>query len=217
MHSPVRQFLVYVAILLLPCFALWTVVSGLLAVPATGLVNLLLSNWFPDIVHSVAANNGEALLLTRFGEDAGSAVPLAQADYRLAFSLNTRILSYSLAFYTTLHFATHRQAFFGSYINGFILLYGLFVAGLAALGVKELQQNLPTPFANQDAVWIPGANLVAICYQLSVLIVPTVAPVAVWLFQNRDAEILRDLPGLNDRQREGEGSGAGPDRALGDA
>lgn len=197
MHRPVRQFLVYVGILLLPCFALWTLASGALALPAAGLVDLLLSAWFPDLVHGVVANQGEALLLTRFGELDGRAVPLEQADYRLAFTLNTRILSYSLAFYTTLHFATYRKRVLGSYVNGVIVLYALLVAGLLALGIKELQQNLPVPFANQRAVWIPGNNLMALCYQFSVLIVPSVAPVAVWLFQNRDSEVLRGLPGLS--------------------
>lgn len=193
MHSPVRQFLVYVAVLLLPCFAFWAVISGPLALPATGLVNLLISSWFPDLVFGVSANDGEALVLTRFGELQGRAVPLAEADYRLAFSLNTRILSYSLAFYTTLHFATRRDEYLGSYINGAFVLYVLFVLGLATLVIKELQQNLPLAFANQQAAWIPGTNLIAVLYQFNILIVPGLAPLALWFFQNRDTEVLADL------------------------
>ena len=91
MGSPVRQFFVYVAVLLLPCFALWTLASATLALPAIGLVNLLLSNWLPDVIFGIAPISGEALLMTQFGELQGKAVPLADAEYRLAFRLDTPV------------------------------------------------------------------------------------------------------------------------------
>jgi hypothetical protein len=105
----VRQFLIYVFTLLIPCFALWTVVSGLLSIPATGMINMILTAWFPDVVNALYVDGANALLLTEFGENNGQLIPLSEAEYRLGFQVNTRILSYSLPFYTALHFATQKK------------------------------------------------------------------------------------------------------------
>ncbi len=104
-----RQFLLFVFVLLIPCFALWTVASGLLAIPAIGLANTVLTHWFPDVVSAVYVQGEEALLMTQFGEHNGRVIPLSEAEYRMGFELNTRILSYSLPFYTALHFATQKK------------------------------------------------------------------------------------------------------------
>ena len=63
-----RQFLLYVFVLLIPCFVLWHVTSGTLAAPAVGLVHLALTNWFPDVVNGLFLDGTEALLMTEFGE-----------------------------------------------------------------------------------------------------------------------------------------------------
>ena len=96
----VRQFLLYVFTLLIPCFVLWTVASGPIAIPAIGVADMILSSWFPDVVNGLFIDGPNALLLTEFGEQNGQPIPLSQAEYRLGFVMNTRILSYSLPFYT---------------------------------------------------------------------------------------------------------------------
>ena len=82
-----RQFLLYVFALLIPCFVFWTVTSGALATPAVGLVHLILTHWFPDVVNALYLDGPNALLMTQFGEMAGELVPLAGAEYRLGFQL----------------------------------------------------------------------------------------------------------------------------------
>lgn len=186
-----RQFLLFVFVLLIPCFALWTVASGLLAIPAIGMVNTILTHWFPDIVSTVYVQGEEALLMTQFGEDNGRLIPLSEAEYRLGFELNTRILSYSLPFYTALHFATQKKEYFNSYVYGLCVLYPFFILGLLCLCLKELMVGLGTTFFEQPGVYVPDPNLIGLCYQLSVLIVPTLVPAALWLWQSKDLPILQ--------------------------
>jgi hypothetical protein len=191
----VRQFLLYVFVLLIPCFALWSVASGPLAVPAIGFVNLVLTHWFPDVVNALYVDGAKALLMTEFGEEGGGAVPLASADYRLGFELNPRVLSYSLPFYTALHFATQKQDYLNSYVWGSLVLYALLAIGLLCLCLKELMVGLGPLFLEQPGVFVPHANVIGILYQFSVLIVPTLAPAALWLWQSKESLLLREALG----------------------
>ena len=188
-----RQFLLFVFVLLIPCFALWNIASAPIALPAVGIVSMLLTNWFPDVVHVLYASGPEAILMTEFGENAGQLIPLSEADYRLGFELNTRILSYSLPFYTALHVATHKKTYLTDYLGGVLILYILFVLGLLCLCLKELMVNVSAPFFNQADSFVPYAEVIAIAYQFSVLIVPTLAPAVVWLWQSKDSQLLQGI------------------------
>ncbi len=188
-----RQFLLFVFALLIPCFALWNFASAPIALPVIGLVNMLLTNWFPDVVHMLYASGPEAILLTEFGENAGQLIPLGETDYRLGFEINTQILSYSLPFYTTLHFATQKKSYLNDYIGGVLILYTLFVLGLISLCLKELMVNVRIPFFDQPGVFVPYAEVIAIAYQFSVLIVPTLAPAVLWLWQSKDSKLLQGV------------------------
>ena len=119
----IRQFLLYVFVLIIPCFVLWTGTSTTLTTPAIGLVHLILTQWFPDIVNALYLDGKNALLMTQFGESNGQLVPLYEAQYRLGFQINPAILSYSLPFYTALHFATQRDQYLAAYLWGLLLLY----------------------------------------------------------------------------------------------
>jgi len=187
-----RQFLLYVFTLLVPCFALWTVASGPMAIPAIGFVNSLLTHWFPDIVNALYVNGPKALLMTEFGEKGGMLIPLAQAEYRLGFEVNPRVVTYSLPFYTALHFATQKKEYLGSYLWGMLVLYALIVFGLLCLCLRELMVNLGAAFFTQDGVFVPNAEVIGILYQFSVLIVPTLAPAVLWVWQSQQSPLLRN-------------------------
>jgi uncharacterized membrane protein YqaE (UPF0057 family) len=190
-----RQFLLFVFALLIPCFVLWTVASGQLAAPAIGLVNLLLTHWFPDVVNALYVDGSQALLMTEFGEKDGGLIPLIGAEYRLGFKVNTRIISYSLPFYTALHFATQKNNYMSSYVWGLLVLYPFFVFGLLCLCLKELMVNVGADFFNQPGVFVPDANVIGILYQFNVLIVPTLAPAILWLWQSKDSPLLQTALG----------------------
>lgn len=186
-----RQFLIYVFTLLIPCFGLWTVLSEPLAMPAIGFVNSMLTHWFPDVVHALYISGTKVLLTTEFGELDGHLVPLAGAQYRLGFEVNTQIITYSLPFYTALHFATQKDSYLSGYMAGVLVLYPLIVLGLLCLCLKELLVNLGPRFTEQPGVFVPNAELIAILYQFSVLLVPTLVPAMLWAWQSRRSPLLR--------------------------
>lgn len=188
-----RQFLLFVFTLLIPFFALWTIASAPIALPAIGIAGMLLTNWFPDVVNALYASGSEAILMTEFGESAGQLIPLREAEYRLGFEVNTQILSYSLPFYTALHFATEKKTYLADYLWGVLMLYGLFVFGLVCLCLKELMVNVGAPFFNQPGALVHYAEVIAIAYQFSVLIVPTLAPAALWIWQSKDSKLLQGV------------------------
>lgn len=199
-----RHFLFLAIVLLIPCFVLWTVASAALALPAIGLVDMMLTAWFPDVVNALDADGVEALLMTELGELNGKIVALKDAEYRLGYRLNTGILSYSIPFYTALHLATKRQGYLGSYFRGIVALYALFVFGLLFLSLKELMVNLGAVFFQQAGVFVPHANLIGILYQFNILIVPTLAPVVLWAWQNHDTPLLKDSFNFDRRSIAGE-------------
>ncbi|GAB5453735.1 MAG: hypothetical protein Hals2KO_40630 [Halioglobus sp.] len=201
-----RPFLIYVFALLLPCFGLWFATSSFLALPVIAVVHEILVAWFPQVVHAVYADNTSVFLATAYGQKAGMLVPLAEAEYRFGFSIDTRILSYSLPFYSALLFATRREDYLVSWLQGVIVLYLLFAIGLLAICLKNLMTTVPEQFFGQAEVTVPGANLIAIGYQVNVLLVPTLAPVMLWLWQSRETTLLRDLlppPGREKSQAKG--------------
>ena len=61
--------------------------------------------------------------------------------------------------------------------------------------MKELMVGLGENFFGQTGVFVPDSNVIGILYQLSVLIVPTLAPSMLWLWQSKDAPLLQTVFG----------------------
>nr|WP_240732730.1 exosortase H-associated membrane protein [Halioglobus maricola] len=190
-----RQFLLFVFALIIPCFALWTVAADLVAMPVVGLTNMILGGWFPNTVDSIVFQNSDVYLLTQFGEAGGRPVPAEQSEYQFGFRINPAILSYSLPFYATLHFATQKDKYLGGFVSGVMVLYPFILFGLVSLCMKDLMVNLGALFMEQPGIFIPNGNVIGLFYQLNVLIVPTVAPIGVWAWQSRDTELFQSLLG----------------------
>lgn len=199
--ADLRQFLLFLFALLLPCFALWHVAAAALALPAIGFVNTLLAQWFPAVVDVLYADGDSALLMTVFGESGGRPVPASQSEYQLGFAVNTRLVSYALPLYTALHFATPRRDYFNAWVLGLLGLYPIIALGLLCLCLKELMAGLGASFLAQPDAWVPPANAIALAYQVSVLLAPTLAPIGIWLWQNRGTPLLGSL--LDSRLRPG--------------
>ncbi|MEH6585137.1 MAG: exosortase H-associated membrane protein [Halioglobus sp.] len=199
-----RQFLLFAFALIIPCFALWTLVAGVISMPAVGLTSLTLQAWFPDVVDGLLFRGSDAVLMTHFGELNGGPVPPEQSEYQLGFRVNPSILSYSLPFYAALHFATQKDEYLGSFVVGLFVLYPLILVGLISLCLKELMVNLGSLFFEQQGVLVPNPTFIALFYQLNVLIVPTVAPIVLWAWQSRDTQLVRGILNLGPAPEEAE-------------
>jgi hypothetical protein len=192
-QHPFRQFLLLAFALLLPCFAVWSAASAWLAIPAIGFTNMILTGWLPDFVAGVYVQGSKALLVTQFGELDGRLVPANQAGDTIAYLLDHRILSYSMPFYTALHFATPGEKRPGSFFVGLVVLYALLVTGMVSLSLKDMMVNLGTQFLQHPTAAVPPANLIALVYQFNVLILPTLAPVLLWAWQSRSTPLLQQM------------------------
>lgn len=195
-QNHLKQFLLLVFALLIPCFGLWAFFSAALVTPVIGLAHLLLSNWFPDTVNMVYQQGADAMLMTRFDQIDGQLVPVTTADAGLGFRENTRIITYSIPFYAALHFAAAKDNYLANFGWGLLVLYPFILLGLICLCLKDLMVTLGGTFLQQPGA--PGPDVIGIAYQLSVLIVPTLLPVMVWAWQNRDSALLRTLQPAED-------------------
>lgn len=188
------RFIGMVLLLMVPFFALWYALGALPAVPALWLAEALLSWALPEVVQSVAIEGHQLLVLTQFGEMGETVVPLEQADYQLAFPLNTRILSYSIPFYAALHFSSRIDGSLERFARGLLVLWALMFIGIVSVTLKNLMLGL-----GGDLLWettttpLPSADAIALLFQFSTLIVPTVAPVLLWAWSVRDSPHWRAL------------------------
>jgi len=188
-----RQFLLFAFVLLIPCFAIWSFLSAALVTPVIGLVHLLLSHWFPDIVNVVYQQGADMVLMTRLDQVGGQWVPAATDSEGLGFRINTRIITYSIPFYMTLHFATDKKHYLANLFWGLLILFPFIWLGLVCICLKDLMINVGSVFLEQPGVFVPGPAVIGIFYQLSVLIVPTLLPVIIWAWQSRETQLLRNL------------------------
>ncbi len=189
----IRRFIGLVLVLLLPSFVLWMAISPWLAGPAVWLSNALLTAWMPDVVAAVQLNGAQALVMTNYGELDGRIVSATLAGYQMGFPSDVRLLSYSIPFYAALHFATPQTDSLARFGWGLWFLYPLVVLGLIAVSLKNLMLGLGGVFFSQEALWLPNAHLIGIFYQLSILIIPPVAPILVWTWQSRENPLLQQF------------------------
>ena len=63
--------------------------------------------------------------------------------------------------------------------------------GLVAIAAKDLMLVVGAPFLSLGAV--PPMPIIGLAYQTSVLLIPSLAPVMIWLFQLRDTPLWRQL------------------------
>lgn len=188
-----RQFLLLVFLLLIPCFALWDFLSAILVTPVIGLAHLILSNWFPDTVNVLYQQGADAVLMTRFDQVDGRLVAALDPESGLGFKENTRIITYSIPFFAALHFATEKKDYLADFFWGLLLLYPFILLGLVSLCLKDLMVTLGAAFLEQPSTLVPGPDVIGMTYQFSVLIVPTLIPVLIWAWQSRETPLLQGL------------------------
>lgn len=188
------RFIGLVILLMIPCFALWYALGALPAAPAVWLVQLGMPWALPEVIETVTLDQNKLVVFSRFGEDSsGNVVPLAQAEYQLAFPQSVRLLSYSLPFYTALHFASSIEASLERYARSILVLWLLMLVGFVAVALKDLMLGVGALMYDTAGLPLPPPAVIGLLYQFSVLIVPTVAPILLWAWVVRDSPRWRAL------------------------
>ena len=191
-----RQFVL--TLILMPItFGVWYAAGTLFAAPAVWLCDFLLSSAYPNIVEAVGLRGVEVLVRTQFGEHGGVIMAAADAGNRIALEINTRLVSYSIAFYAALLMASNLKDAIYKFCVGLFWLWLIMTFGLASILGKDLLLMVGAPFLNAPGV--PPADLIALTYQFNVLLMPTLAPVCLWFWQLRGSPLWEAL--ANDIKR----------------
>ena len=181
-----RQFVL--TLILMPItFGIWYAAGALFAAPAVWLTDFLLSNAYPNIVEAAGLQGAEMMVRTQFGEDAGVIMAAADAGNQIALEINTRLVSYSIAFYAALLMASNLKDAMYKFCIGLVWLWLVMAFGLASILGKDLLLMVGAPFL--DAPGVPPADLIALTYQFNVLLMPTLAPVCLWFWQLRGSPL----------------------------
>ena len=191
-----RQFVLTVTLMPIT-FGIWYAAGTLFAAPAVWLCDFLLSSAYPNIVEAVGLQGVEALVRTQFGEDGGVIMAAADAGNQIALEINTRLVSYSIAFYAALLMASNLKDAIYKFCIGLFWLWLIMAFGLASILGKDLLIMVGAPFLNAPGV--PPADLIALTYQFNVLLMPTLAPVCLWFWQLRGSPLWEAL--ANDIKR----------------
>lgn len=185
-----RQFVL--TLILMPItFGIWYAAGTLFAAPAVWLTDFLLSSAYPAIVEAAGLQGVEMMVRTQFGEDGGVIMAAADAGNQIALEINTRLVSYSIAFYAALLMASNLKDAMYKFCIGLFWLWVIMAFGLASILGKDLLLMVGAPFLNAPGV--PPADLIALTYQFNVLLMPTLAPVCLWFWQLRGSPLWEAL------------------------
>ena len=185
-----RQFVL--TLILMPItFGIWYAAGTLFAAPAVWLTDFLLSSAYSNIVEAAGLQGVEMMVLTQFGEDGGVVMAAADSGNQIALEINTRLVSYSIAFYAALLMASNLKDAMYKFCIGLFWLWLIMAFGLASILGKDLLLMVGAPFL--IAPGVPPADLIALTYQFNVLLMPTLAPVCLWFWQLRGSPLWEAL------------------------
>ena len=185
-----RQFVLTLALMPVT-FGIWYAAGTLFAAPAVWVCDLIFGLAYSSIIDSTGLQGVEMVVVTQFGETSGSIMSAAQAGNQIMLEINTRLVSYSIAFYAALLMASNVKDPLYKFCAGLFWLWLIMAFGLASILGKDLLLMVGGPFLNAPGV--PPADLIALTYQFNVLLMPTLAPVCLWFWQLRGSPLWEAL------------------------
>ena len=103
-----RQFVL--TLILMPiAFGIWYAAGALFSAPAVWLCDMLIQAAYPHLIESVWLQDMKMGALTQFGMLGGEVVAASAAGNQIELEINTRLVSYSIAFYAALLMASSLQ------------------------------------------------------------------------------------------------------------
>ncbi|MFV0477458.1 MAG: exosortase H-associated membrane protein [Parahaliea sp.] len=191
-NSPYR-YMGWVLLLMIPLFGLWYAGGTLSAAPAFYLAKIILQWWIPEIVDQVTLDGTRMLVVTLFDDQNGQIVAATETGGQMAFPVETRLQSFSIPFFAALLFASRVSQPFERFSRGLLILWLLMAFSFVFVTFKNLMLGLGQTFFDSASLPLPPPTLIALLYQLSVLIVPTLVPVILWLWMAKDSPMLQQI------------------------
>ncbi len=195
----IKQQLVLSLTLLPITFALWYAAGALFAAPSAWVASQLLPLLWPSIIIETGFDQTVFFVITDFGILDNTIVAAEQVGSEIVVEANTRLLSYSVPFYAALIWGAKLEDSFERFARGLLVLWFFMLLGLLSMIAKDLMLVIGEPYLRQTAL---PPSAIALCYQFSVLLMPSLVPVALWLWQLRDTPLWHGFAAqLSDHSR----------------
>jgi hypothetical protein len=185
--AALRWFVLYVFLLLIPCFGFWVAADSFLNAPAFISMAKLLPALWSEWIAKVEFHQSTMYVQMTVGELEGRLLAANQAGNAFAYKIDTRIVTYALPFYAALTFATPMAGRTERFLWGLGVYYPVVLLCLTSMAMQSMLTTLAPYQAQIDVSTLPQPHVVAVTYQLSVLILPVLVPVSVWLWQSRES------------------------------
>ena len=186
-----RQQIITSLALIPVTFALWYAAGAPLAAPASWLAGQLMSSALDGIIVGSQQQETIWLIISAFGEENGKIIYPSQTGENLAIEIDTRLVSYSVAFYAARLWGSRVSEPLFKFTVGLAILWLVMALSLIGVAAKDLMLLAGSQFLERPGV--PSADVIALWYQFSVLLAPTLAPVMLWLWQLRGTPLWQLL------------------------
>lgn len=168
-------------------FGAWYFLSILFTSPLASIVDALMTWTFPSIIERVLQHGNQLTVITRMVVSADVGGGAATGD--ILFDLNPLKYGYCVPLYTGLLLATPGEDLPKTrrWLVGMMILLGVQVFGISTEILKLLAFEIGEEARTALGFSAWGYEGLALAYQLGFLILPPVAPIAIWFGQFQDA------------------------------
>ena len=189
----VKRFFLFSLVFLPLCFYIWHVLAPAIAIPIGWIVEKIATTFWPDLFSVIELSKAQLYIEMSVGEKEGNILPTSIAGNRLGFYVETRLMTFSLPFYSALLLAIPNGSFNRHYVLGLIFILIFCIAGSVGFCLKE-SLILLGPDLFEDSVFLP-IELIVFFYQFSILIFPTLGPVLILgvIYHIEDADAESDI------------------------
>jgi hypothetical protein len=160
-------------------FALWYFAGPLFTVPVELIVDAASRVALPDIVRSVEQHASVITFITslRPGNAAGAGA--------ISVDVNALLYSYGMPMFAALTLAAREPGWPRKLVIGIVVLLPLVGWGVLADFLKNIAFSAGPLVTTQTGFSLAERQAIAFAYQFGALILPTVAPAAVWVLMHR--------------------------------
>lgn len=187
MKSPLARFIVTTLAWLPVTFAVWYFGAPALLWPVELLAAGVVHAWFPDLVQAIDLSGGTMTFLTtlRPGQ--------SESGGQVSVDVNPLLYAYGLPMFAALVLAAREPRWPRYLLIGLFALMPFIAWGVLADFLKNVAIGSGPLVASQTGFTSFQRELIAFAFQFGSLILPTVAPAALWvLLHRRFLERLRE-------------------------
>jgi hypothetical protein len=160
-------------------FALWYFAGPLFAWPVRLVAQAFTTVAFGDLVRGVEQHESVITFVTslRPGD--------AHAAGAITVDVNMLLYSYGMPMFAALTLAAREGRWARKLVVGLALLLPVVAFGVVGDFLKNITFSAGPLVASQTGFSSTGRDVIAFCYQFGALILPTVAPAALWVLMHR--------------------------------